>query len=184
MAQDAARLQGLSPRLRGNLIGTWRKGSRLGSIPAPAGEPLHPSYTTSRRPVYPRACGGTLQEQRRIAEAQGLSPRLRGNLCLLLIRNRLDGSIPAPAGEPRQGTRGTALPWVYPRACGGTVLSSATTSRLSGLSPRLRGNPVKAALKEGEDGSIPAPAGEPLCETLLLARKLVYPRACGGTSAG
>ena len=53
-------LEGLSPRLRGNLlIAPWGEG-HCGSIPAPAGEPPRSRIISSRSSVYPRACGGTL----------------------------------------------------------------------------------------------------------------------------
>ena len=72
---------GLSPRLRGNLVGKDATVELWGSIPAPAGEP--PASATAARPsrVYPRACGGTSPGLLRLARAG-------------------DGSIPAPAGEP------------------------------------------------------------------------------------
>ena len=50
---------GLSPRVRGN-PDAFALASRLGSIPARAGEPPSriPRYQSGK--VYPRACGGTL----------------------------------------------------------------------------------------------------------------------------
>ena len=50
---------GLSPRLRGNRSRRFFRVSRIGSIPAPAGEPCTRLQTTLRPWVYPRACGGT-----------------------------------------------------------------------------------------------------------------------------
>ena len=51
---------------------------------------------------------------------------------------------------------------VYPRACGGTPLEQVSMSRVSGLSPRVRGKPADFI------------SAGPLTR--------VYPRACGGTS--
>ena len=50
---------GLSPRLRGNRTKLIPKITKLGSIPAPAGEPAGRWYERFGEPVYPRACGGT-----------------------------------------------------------------------------------------------------------------------------
>ena len=96
----SAAMSGLSPRLRGNRPFGWRRESRGGSIPAPAGEPTTP-YRGIRRPwVYPRACGGTYNPVPWDTQALGLSPRLRGNHGPGSRRETVLGSIPAPAGEP------------------------------------------------------------------------------------
>ena len=179
---NASLALGLSPRMRGNhswmLALRWCFASH-GSIPAHAGEPVDRSQDDW---VYPRACGGW--GRLRGCVADGLSPRMRGNLVAASPAtvypracggdDRLVGSIPAHAGEP----------WPDPTlACG--------------LSPRMR--------CRMHHGSIPAHAGEPLHDPRDGARVLglsprmrgnrptasqperlrllrVYPRACGGTS--
>ena len=50
--------------------------------------------------VYPRVCGGTLEERLAELETHGLSPRVRGNLVVIKTSMRNQGSIPACAGEP------------------------------------------------------------------------------------
>ena len=52
---------------------------------------------------------------------------------------------------------------------------------LTGLSPRMRGNPGHRSRAEGRVGSIPAHAGEPQPIQGPLDHARVYPRACGGT---
>ena len=79
------------------------------------------------------------------------------------------GSIPACAGEPpypgsaEGGTSFRAVGYygVYPRVCGGTPWASIISGQGPGLSPRVRGNRLTAALVFGLTGSIPACAGEP-----------------------
>ena len=139
--------------------------SAMGSIPAPAGEPVinlvggevsavYPracggtaSLPDAIQPlynpyvVYPRACGGTSWVSVGAAPKLGLSPRLRGNPVSILSRAAEMGSIPAPAGEPWLSTCWPSCRW--------------------GLSPRLRGNLTKGARLGPEVRSIPAPAGEP-----------------------
>ena len=112
---------GLSPRLRGNLyvpLGTVRQ---VRFIPAPAGEPTswRACWVLSR--VYPRACGGTPNVGGQTRPYSGLSPRLRGNGCYELQAKRVNGFIPAPAGEPQGHYTTSVSKSVYPRACGGTV---------------------------------------------------------------
>ena len=172
---------GLSPRLRGNLQGRVPDGLGTGSIPAPAGEPTDQSLTQIDERVYPRACGGTGRNHRRLSAWSGLSPRLRGNPPGTQESGGRGGSIPAPAGEPSSAIRLSLCIRVYPRACGGTRWLRSAASYGSGLSPRLRGNRFDSRAAFEGRGSIPAPAGEPPAETWERIRYRVYPRACGGT---
>ena len=122
----------------------------------------------------------------------GLSPRLRGNrLPVDWARHEvpIDGSIPAPAGEPRRHKPVVGQPYhraVYPRACGGTA--SLREPRFvptpNGLSPRLRGNQRRRDVGTEKWRSIPAPAGEPSRFQRPPLGQKVYPRACGGTMRG
>ena len=65
--------------------------------------------------------------------------------------------------------------------CGGTPLLTARTGETGGLSPRVRGNPIKDWNNAGLPRSIPACAGEPGTYTLTKSSSKVYPRVCGGT---
>ena len=172
---------GLSPRVRGNRnIGyAARLGSR--SIPARAGEPTRRTLRRTGAQVYPRACGGTSTCSVRPSMRTGLSPRVRGNLQQLGQELGRWRSIPARAGEPALQTRRASLASVYPRACGGTSLTSETTVSGEGLSPRVRGNHDCALATALQGHSIPARAGEPPPPTRAVTLRMVYPRACGGT---
>ena len=72
---------------------------------------------------------------------------------------------------------------VYPRACGGTVVTPCQQMIPYGLSPRVRGNPPAHFTMGNSVGSIPARAGEPKEEPGSSYVVRVYPRACGGTTA-
>ena len=175
---------GLSPRVRGNPMTSIRAQMELRSIPACAGEPACWVVSHLVGEVYPRVCGGTGPAPAPGRQAQGLSPRVRGNpssvgLAMMCLR-----SIPACAGEPDWRTLYTSGKEVYPRVCGGTRPQQRRRDCLGGLSPRVRGNqnPTGAAPRFGR--SIPACAGEPvgLCRIGRINR--VYPRVCGGTYRG
>ena len=90
-------------------------------------------------------------------------------------------SIPSRAGEPLAPGRGPELARVYPRACGGTQKVGFAAKRAAGLSPRVWGNRIARAAVGGQQGSIPARAGEPPSRFGLHSQARVYPRACGGT---
>ena len=136
-----AHVHGLSPRVRGNHVG-----SRVGvlhdrSIPACAGEPSTLVATPHLATVYPRVCGGTTVRDAAPAPIAGLSPRVRGNLVPGAGHRLFPGSIPACAGEPRGFPRWRSPRQVYPRVCGGTLKTGANIGSAWGLSPRVRGNP-------------------------------------------
>ena len=73
----------------------------MGSIPALAGERAFAEAGRRTLGVYPRACGGTLDQTVVRVPHQGLSPRLRGNADASGLERTSVGSIPALAGERR-----------------------------------------------------------------------------------
>ena len=173
--------EGLSPRVRGNRGDLLVGEVRLGSIPACAGEPGARSSMRVRTRVYPRVCGGTRSASEACKANWGLSPRVRGN-----PRHRdghaiIPGSIPACAGEPRARHRSKWRARVYPRVCGGTMTLRDSTYTSWGLSPRVRGNPIRVQIQRVRAGSIPACAGEPRAWIVASFASRVYPRVCGGT---
>ena len=153
---------GLSPRVRGNQHPRKHEGGPRGTIPACAGEPQNGHGFSFSITDYPRVCGGTHGAKSVRTAARGLSPRVRGNHSSNRSHKRTWRTIPACAGEPlehgtRAGRRGD-----YPRVCGGTRDAGLEREWLKGLSPRVRGNPVQAAVFKILFGTIPACAGEPL----------------------
>ena len=118
---ELTHLAGLSPRVRGNPLELSAAGGGGGSIPACAGEPMLIERRPASGRVYPRVCGGTVLESNVVELALGLSPRVRGNPCIVPCPFTRSGSIPACAGEPASGCRSVPRPGVYPRVCGGTL---------------------------------------------------------------
>ena len=175
---------GLSPRVRGNRAAGADEASRNGSIPACAGEPRRWAPGSRSRRVYPRVCGGTPRDRSQASKAAGLSPRVRGNHDRLVAAAREVGSIPACAGEPPPGRYLHSGSRVYPRVCGGTGKELANTRTVTGLSPRVRGNPRPSTAVSPGSGSIPACAGEPGSPATARMPTRVYPRVCGGTALG
>ena len=134
------------------------------SIPARTGEPTPFRAPPGLATVYPRAYGGTANNRRGTRRTWGLSPRVRGNRSTSKEHPVEARSIPARTGEPQMfgdsiqvvkvypraygepsvvGSAEAAI-WVYPRAYGGTAEGTFDTERDTGLSPRVRGNPLAA----------------------------------------
>ena len=176
-------VDGLSPRVRGNLHTRGSSDVLQRSIPACAGEPRG----LRRRPrdcaVYPRVCGGTDPLLGFLDGSEGLSPRVRGNLPQGIRSGDSRGSIPACAGEPSMPRRRPTIAAVYPRVCGGTYQRLRRIQCPHGLSPRVRGNPADRSGRGSAGRSIPACAGEPGWYDRWRGCEGVYPRVCGGTHA-
>ena len=111
----------------------------------------------------------------------GLSPRVRGNPVMGDSNHVRRGSIPACAGEPCRPARTGHRTTVYPRVCGGTGARGALVTASRGLSPRVRGNPLRPHRPQHGRRSIPACAGEPRRGFGRCVPARVYPRVCGGT---
>ena len=69
----------------------------------------------------------------------------------------------------------------YPRVCGGTQAGHIAVADMSGLSPRVRGNPLELPALKPRARTIPACAGEPILFSLPMIVIKDYPRVCGGT---
>ena len=126
-------------------------------------------------------CGGTRLAVALRWPAQGLSPRVRGNPSAWRGRLRQSRSIPACAGEPQLPGSAPRHAKVYPRVCGGTAVRPLGSGSSRGLSPRVRGNPMRNWSALVKSGSIPACAGEPAIAPSVRRWHRVYPRVCGGT---
>ena len=107
---------------------------------------------------------------------------MRGNRLARQSAVRRLWSIPAYAGEPGDDGGYHRCGEVYPRVCGGTERAGARRIIDRGLSPRMRGNPSRAAGSPVMLRSIPAYAGEPLLLFGIVDDGVVYPRVCGGTT--
>ena len=116
-------------------------------------------------------------------DAQGLSPRMRGNRANASMDCDAAWSIPAYAGEPLGVALIQLRQQVYPRVCGGTAAGATFCISARGLSPRMRGNHPGGVGAARVAGSIPAYAGEPFTVYPLTLPDPVYPRVCGGTAA-
>ena len=175
--------KGPSPRVRGSPSSRSPTGERIGSIPACAGEPATWCRNSARSTVHPRVCGGAPVARPRLTATMGPSPRVRGSHHEIPRCPRLDGSIPACAGEPARCRPPRRPAKVHPRVCGGARVRHADARPDGGPSPRVRGSPPYEALGIAYVGSIPACAGEPRRRSSATRPCGVHPRVCGGASS-
>ena len=176
-----AEFQGLSPHVRGNQLQMRLAGITRRSIPACTGKPQRGVSVSVTHGVYPRMYGETVVTGLLSQRLLGLSPHVRGNLGLPLPVGSGMRSIPACTGKPAPARshrrehwvyprmygepappRGCATtPMVYPRMYGETAGNLPVASRVSGLSPHVRGNPVVESTGIAKFRSIPACTGKP-----------------------
>ena len=176
--------QGLSPRVRGNRAAARLPRLQKGSIPACTGEPRSAPGWAPKRTVYPRVYGGTAEDDLDLPDADGLSPRVRGNPSEKAVASGCVRSIPACTGEPHSSRSDNTSHRVYPRVYGGTGPIHGQGLAINGLSPRVRGNPVSVNVARSALRSIPACTGEPTASLPAGVHVKVYPRVYGGTQLG
>ena len=157
--ENAARIPGSSPRLRGTPHGPASRDLPPRFIPAPAGN-TNPLF----RFRFPR---------------RGSSPRLRGTPRRAQYRRTQRRFIPAPAGNTRPYVDLTTFGAVHPRACGEHAVKRILHEFGNGSSPRLRGTHADPRKSVAIFRFIPAPAGN--TPSLSRSRPVtpVHPRACG-----
>ena len=175
------RIEGLSPRVRGNPFRARLREHGERPIPACAGQPWSTSAAASGRAAYPRVCGATGDASSKEGDRSGLSPRVRGNLQPLHHHPVGDRPIPACAGQPRSSTGRRGHLEAYPRVCGATPRRLDCLTPVRGLSPRVRGNPSRATIWPSHRRPIPACAGQPWAAPSSSALRAAYPRVCGAT---
>ena len=151
----------------------------MGSIPAHAGQPARSCGQAAPARVHPRSRGAAAVRRRFEGHGKGPSPLTRGSRRWHCELNRLGGSIPAHAGQPRSlATTGWAA-GVHPRSRGAAVAGATPLSALQGPSPLTRGSLEVKAQNVALMGSIPAHAGQPKGPACAAIPCRVHPRSRG-----
>ena len=132
------------------------------------------------RRAYPRWRGGNSAGCRSIFSFRGLSPLARGKRRWVAARELAMGPIPAGAGETPAERKPQPHERAYPRWRGGNLAKAAEFVGGKGLSPLARGKHRGILRKEGQEGPIPAGAGETRRPSRALRGTRAYPRWRGG----
>ena len=90
--------------------------------------------------------------------------------------------IPARAGKTALIALTPSPIAAHPRACGENSARTATTRRVCGSSPRVRGKPLRPVRRGPRQRLIPARAGKTAAMRLAFSETGAHPRACGENS--
>ena len=151
--------QGSSPRMRGTRPFAFSRQSRVGIIPAYAGNTT--GENTFIRPTrdHPRVCGEHLPPARCPHAQTGSSPRMRGTRTPASRESVQNGIIPAYAGNTHVEERTYSSCRDHPRVCGEHADLREHDHIGRGSSPRMRGTPTASGVGVPLIGIIPAYAG-------------------------
>ena len=175
---------GSSPRARGQGAHGRRSDRRRRFIPACAGTGGTSRSAARRAAVHPRVRGDRPVTSIHSAPLFGSSPRARGQEHR--ARRAADGLrfIPACAGTGAPRGAGRQRPPVHPRVRGDREGVAVVLTRVSGSSPRARGQGGARAVRGGDGRFIPACAGTGRPSAPAARRRPVHPRVRGDRSSG
>ena len=182
IAKNVVGRHGLSPRVWGNLRYHPQQPSGLRPIPTCVGQPVEEDLLLLSVGAYPHVCGATLVCRFWTRCGRGLSPRVWGNLPLMLLAFIAAGPIPTCVGQPYADGREWHCPPAYPHVCGAT--DETETKRITpvGLSPRVWGNLGHALESHDKDRPIPTCVGQPAENCHFRHSPRAYPHVCGATN--
>ena len=175
---------GLSPHGRGKPIAPIAMIAMIRSIPARAGETIRLFSARGGNTVYPRTGGGNTARGATASASNGLSPHGRGKPVQSHRYILGERSIPARAGETKEGKSAAGLCQVYPRTGGGNYGKIVGARPSRGLSPHGRGKLIHKRTPAPGTRSIPARAGETRRRHRRYLWRRVYPRTGGGNGLG
>ena len=91
----------------------------------------------------------------------GLSPRVWGNLSVVVPPTATERPIPTCVGQPLSNVLPFAAMGAYPHVCGATPSLVSRRLPQRGLSPRVWGNLVCSHRYHADSGPIPTCVGQP-----------------------
>ncbi len=170
---------GSSPRVRGTPVGTVSVAVTARIIPAGAGHTQSCRAFRSALPDHPRGCGAHSGEDGGMTTLSGSSPRVRGTRTFCSVPPECQRIIPAGAGHTAMSSSNPPNLSDHPRGCGAHRTADASTARVIGSSPRVRGTPVADKLDAPQVRIIPAGAGHTTIPEFRTFSRADHPRGCG-----
>ena len=143
------------------------------------GTPFAPPTPVDTTGIIPAYAGNTQQASGLVERRRGSSPRMRGTRPRSAIRTRTCGIIPAYAGNTANFFSVRGFPWDHPRVCGEHAQEPPIDWHDKGSSPRMRGTLDGGVAVSGDDGIIPAYAGNTIFRLPADCLAWDHPRVCG-----
>ena len=170
---------GSSPRVRGRPVVGRARRAGAGLIPAGAGQTPKAQESATHRGAHPRGCGADRSSHLRECAFHGSSPQVRGRPDGVLREKAVERLIPAGAGQtthhPGRGTSAGA----HLRGCGADVMTTLSSPKMEGSSPRVRGRLSRRIVGWRKPGLIPAGAGQTSSHSAHGSSLTAHPRGCG-----
>ena len=171
--------QGSSPRMRGTRPFAFSRQSRVGIIPAYAGNTAICLFSPVSRWDHPRVCGEHHWRKYFYSPYTGSSPRMRGTRAVCCDGDDRIGIIPAYAGNTRKAHPKPQTGRDHPRVCGEHARQRHGRACKTGSSPRMRGTRMWKSARTVRAGIIPAYAGNTqICGSMTISDG-DHPRVCG-----
>ena len=104
---------------------------------------------------------------------------MRGTRGGTSFSSRLQGIIPAYAGNTYLLAPILLVSWDHPRVCGEHMMTTTHSTSRRGSSPRMRGTHTRRPSNETQPGIIPAYAGNTIASFFQTTMKKDHPRVCG-----
>ena len=124
-------------------------------------------------------CGEHSQSGWRWGPSWGSSPRVRGTPRNISATMCMAGIIPACAGNTSNSLSPISMSRDHPRVCGEHSGIGTANVTAKGSSPRVRGTHGNRGWSSGDDGIIPACAGNTRAGLSLWRYPRDHPRVCG-----
>ena len=147
--------------------------------PACAGNKINYSWIKYRSQDHPRVCGEQAIYVCRWVRDEGLPPRVRGTVRLLLYHFGQGRITPACAGNSGFGLDSDSLSEDHPRVCGEQRNFRILHNLLQGSPPRVRGTDKQKDFLARQGRITPACAGNSIYGFLHISQTRDHPRVCG-----
>ena len=148
-------------------------------IPTHVGNTAIFSFSVSRYPVHPHACGEHKSWVRSIDKTSGSSPRMWGTHFLTANGPNRHRFIPTHVGNTGMSSMMAEKTTVHPHACGEHFLPCQETFLNTGSSPRMWGTPFRFWSRDRHLRFIPTHVGNTRRSGKQGHDGSVHPHACG-----
>ena len=171
--------EGSSPRMRGTPLRWAVNNTKLGIIPAYAGNTWWISTLFLAAQDHPRVCGEHSGLTFLSNIDTGSSPRMRGTRSYPTSSMAIGRIIPAYAGNTSLVDLKAIGHKDHPRVCGEHLSVVSSLNFNVGSSPRMRGTPPRKCRKNSKMRIIPAYAGNTVWKYPKAGTRQDHPRVCG-----